>query len=57
MPQVTRESRQVTRERRIVETATEARAGVTGHNVRHVLMISLTASIVVLIAIAAIAFY
>ena len=36
---------------RIVESATEARAGVTGHNVRYVLVISTLAAIV-LVAIA-----
>jgi hypothetical protein len=36
---------------RIVESATEARAGVTGHNVRYVLVISTLAAIV-LIAVA-----
>lgn len=36
---------------RIVESATEARAGVTGHNVRYVLVISTLAAIV-LVAVA-----
>ena len=36
---------------RIVESATEARAGVTGHNVRYVLAISTLAAIV-LVAVA-----
>jgi len=36
---------------RIVESATEARAGVTGHNVRYVLLIS-TLAVIVFFAIA-----
>jgi hypothetical protein len=36
---------------RIVESATEARAGVTGHNVRYVLMIG-TLLVIVLFAVA-----
>ena len=36
---------------RIVENTTEARAGVTGHNVRYVLVIS-TLAVIVLFAIA-----
>ena len=35
---------------RIVETATEARAGVTGHNVRYVLMAG-TGGVIVLFAV------
>ena len=36
---------------RTVETATEARQGVTGHNVRYVLVISTVAALVVLFGI------
>jgi hypothetical protein len=39
---------------RIVETTTEARAGVTGHNVRTVLMASLVGAILLMIVIAAV---
>ena len=41
---------------RIVETTTEARAGVTGHNVRTVLMASLVGAILLMIVIAAVSF-
>lgn len=41
------------RKDRIVRTADEARAGVTGHNVRSVLMASLVGAIIVMIVIAA----
>ena len=34
--------------RRIVKSATEAREGVTGHHVRHVLIISLAGAAIVL---------
>jgi len=43
-------------EDRIVETTTEARAGVTGQNVRTVLMASLVAAILLMILIAAVTF-
>ncbi len=43
-------------EDRIVETATEARAGVTGQNVRTVLMASLVGAILLMILIAAVTF-
>jgi len=36
---------------RIVESTTEARAGVTGHNVRYVLLIGTLAAVIVLFAI------
>lgn len=36
----------------VVETTTEARAGVTGHNVRYVLLLSLAGVIVALAAVA-----
>ena len=39
---------------RVVESATEARAGVTGHNVRYVLLIG-TLAVIVLFAIAYVA--
>ncbi|HMF25765.1 MAG TPA: hypothetical protein VKG24_27065 [Pseudolabrys sp.] len=39
---------------RVVETTTEGRAGVTGHNVRYVLLIS-TLAVIVLFAIAYVA--
>ena len=41
---------------RIVETTTEARAGVTGHNVRYVLVGSLIGAILLMIVIAAFTF-
>lgn len=41
---------------RIVETTTEARAGVTGHNVRSVLVVSLIGAILLMIVIAAFSF-
>ena len=41
---------------RIVETTTEARAGVTGQNVRTVLMVSLIGAILLMIVIAAVTF-
>ena len=44
----------VEREQRIVKTATEAREGVTGHNVRYVLAVSV---ICVVIAFAALWLY
>ena len=43
-------------EDRIVETTTEARAGVTGHNVRYVLVGSLIGAIFLMIVIAAFTF-
>jgi hypothetical protein len=43
-------------EDRIVETTTEARAGVTGQNVRTVLMASLVGAILLMILIAAVTF-
>ena len=41
----------------IVKKADEARQGVTGHNVRYVLMISLATAIVALLAAAAFIFF
>ena len=41
---------------RIVETTTEARAGVSGQNVRTVLMASLVGAILLMIVIAAVSF-
>ena len=41
---------------RVVETPTEARAGATGHNVRYVLTIGLTA-VIVLFAVVYLAFF
>jgi len=41
---------------RIVVTASEARAGATGHNVRSVLVVSLIGAILVMIVIAAFSF-
>jgi hypothetical protein len=41
---------------RIVETTTEARAGVSGHDVRTVLMASLVSAILLMIVIAAFSF-
>jgi hypothetical protein len=41
---------------RIVESTTEARAGVTGHNVRYVLVASLIGAILLMIIIAAFTF-
>ena len=41
---------------RIVETTTEARAGVSGHNVRYVLVVSLIGAILLMIVIAAFSF-
>jgi acid phosphatase family membrane protein YuiD len=43
-------------EDRIVQTPTQARAGVTGHRVRHVLVGSLIGAILVMIVIAALTF-
>jgi hypothetical protein len=43
-------------EDRIVETTAEARAGVTGQNVRTVLMASLVGAILLMILIAAVTF-
>jgi hypothetical protein len=43
-------------EDRIVQTTTEARAGVTGQNVRTVLMASLVGAILLMILIAAVTF-
>jgi hypothetical protein len=37
----------IERDQRIVKSATEAREGVTGHNVRYVLIVSLVAVVVV----------
>jgi hypothetical protein len=37
----------IERDSRIVKSATEAREGVTGHNVRYVLIVSLVAVVVV----------
>jgi hypothetical protein len=41
---------------RIVETTNEARAAVTGHNVRYVLVVSLIGAILLMIVIAAFSF-
>jgi hypothetical protein len=41
---------------RIVETTTEARAGISGHDVRTVLMASLVGAILLMIVIAAFSF-
>ena len=41
----------IERDQRIVKSATEAREGVTGHNVRYVLIISLLGVVLVFVAL------